>query len=876
MKPKLHLQENGKYKVDNVDRLSYTYFPLTNFKSVKSVITPSMNGSMTIDQNSFLLLPTSNEDSHNSFMNRNVYFNINNKVVWSVTGNTPYQMLHKDKVSLEADFLLHKITRNNDRFKVVVESFVPMEEVYQELHKITFTNTSKEAMKIKPVVSVPLYSRSADNIRDHRHVTSLLNKATIKKNGLTNKPTFSFDERGHILNDLSYSVYSYSSQSIKRYWPILEEFIGEGNNLLDPLVVKEDIQNNYKPGDIVSGYELTGGFEYDEIELNENEEFTVILSLVIDQDGKEVIVDENSFNRMKNETKKQWNKELENLEIKYSDSVYNGWLKWVSIQPIFRRIYGNSFLPQHDYGRGGRGWRDLWQDLLALILMNPTTVRESLLNNFQGVRIDGSNATIIGENPGEFVSDRNNIARVWMDHGSWPLITTKLYLDKVEDIDFLFEEIPYFNDKFTHYTKKVNNNFNADEAELKNKDNRLYKGTVLEHLVIQNLVPYYNVGKHNSIRLEDADWNDGLDMAHQNGESVAFTCMYADNLVELANILRTLNSKGKTTISLLKEIDVLLQNVDYNNINNKHNILTTYFDAVAGNVDGESIEYDSLELALKLEQKGNQLKEHIRNNEWLSSKEYSWYNGYYDDDSKRLDNVENGDMTLTGQVFSIMGNVATDDQIKKIVKAADHYLFDEAVAGYKLNTDFNEVKTNMGRLFGFAYGHKENGAMFSHMSVMYANALYKRGFAHEGHKVLNTIYKHCINIEKSKMYPGIPEYVDPKGRGMYPFLTGSASWFILTEVTEVFGIKGNFGKLIIEPKLLRKQFSNGKASIKTMIQNKLVEIEIHNPLDLEFNEYHIEKVIIEDREVSFDRTRFGVQINESIQNDRIKVYLNGK
>ena len=119
--------------------------------------------------------------------------------------------------------------------------------------------------------------------------------------------------------------------------------------------------------------------------------------------------------------------------------------------------------------------------------------------------------------------------------------------------------------------------------------------------------------------------------------------------------------------------------------------------------------------------------------------------------SNPLDNVEKGDMTLTGQVFSVMCNVATDKQVEEIIKAADYYLYDEAVAGYKLNTNYNEIKTNMGRLFGFAYGHKENGAMFSHMAVMYANGLYKRGFAHAGYKVLNTIYTHCIDLSKSKI-----------------------------------------------------------------------------------------------------------------------------
>ena len=47
--------------------------------------------------------------------------------------------------------------------------------------------------------------------------------------------------------------------------------------------------------------------------------------------------------------------------------------------------------------------------------------------------------------------------------------------------------------------------------------------------------------------------------------------------------------------------------------------------------------------------------------------------------------------------------------------------------GYRLNTDFKEEKFDLGRMFGFAYGEKENGAVFSHMTVMYANALYQRG-----------------------------------------------------------------------------------------------------------------------------------------------------
>ena len=47
------------------------------------------------------------------------------------------------------------------------------------------------------------------------------------------------------------------------------------------------------------------------------------------------------------------------------------------------------------------------------------------------------------------------------------------------------------------------------------------------------------------------------------------------------------------------------------------------------------------------------------------------------------------------------------------MRSADHYLYRPEIGGYRLNTDFGELKFNLGRMFGFAYGEKENGAVFS-------------------------------------------------------------------------------------------------------------------------------------------------------------------
>lgn len=49
-----------------------------------------------------------------------------------------------------------------------------------EVHLVEFTNVADEELEITPIAAIPIYGRSADNIRDHRHVTSLLHRIETK------------------------------------------------------------------------------------------------------------------------------------------------------------------------------------------------------------------------------------------------------------------------------------------------------------------------------------------------------------------------------------------------------------------------------------------------------------------------------------------------------------------------------------------------------------------------------------------------------------------------------------------------------------------------------------------------------------------------
>jgi cellobiose phosphorylase len=60
---------------------------------------------------------------------------------------------------------------------------------------------------------------------------------------------------------------------------------------------------------------------------------------------------------------------------------------------------------------------------------------------------------------------------------------------------------------------------------------------------------------------------------------------------------------------------------------------------------------------------------------------------------------------------------------------------------------------------------------------------------------------------------------------MYPFLTGSASWYLLTLLTEVFGVKGRLGDLVLAPRFAARQ--SDKASVSIRFAGKALEIEYH-------------------------------------------------
>ena len=871
---------DGAFHLDNPQRTSYLYFPLVNEAGMMSVVTPDLHGDAKAGQHTYLLPPVSVEDLHTSRAARSFWVWVEGRGPWAAAGGSATQTASpdEDQVSLEAGFLWHRLLRSNPRIGLQAEttSIVPPTSGRVELMKVTLTNISGGPLAFTPTAAIPLYGRSADNLRDHRHVTSLLHRVRCGQNGVLVRPVLSFDERGHQPNAVTYAVLGAEGGGAAPlgFFPTVEDFVGEGGSLDWPAAVVRPQQAGPMAlsGASVDGYEAMGALRFRDVVLAAGGScsYVLILGILLPEDGKgadwgeaslvDTYASASRFDALFARNQAYWQARISNLSVSSADPQFDRWLKWVTVQPTLRRLFGNSFLPYHDYGRGGRGWRDLWQDLLALMLLETVPAAaemagldELLFSNFAGVRLDGSNATIIGSRPGEFKADRNNIPRVWMDHGLWPLLSTRQYIDHTGDLAFVLRPQVYFKDGHTHRCRAVDPAWTPSQGTVQHTaGGEICRGSILEHFLVQHLTAFFNVGEHNNILLEDADWNDGMDMARQRGESVAFTAFYASNLRLLSQIVLDLARLGVAEVDLLEELlpllDTLYNPVAYDSPAAKQTRLEEYFNAVGGATFGgrRRARIPLTDLAADLDAKADWMYAHLQANEWIQSKTgYGWFNGYYDNDGRPLEGDTPGGvrMTLTGQVFPLMGGIATAEQARQVVRAARAFLFDPKVGGYRLNTDFGEVLLNMGRCFGYAYGHKENGAMFSHMAVMYAYALYERGFGREGFTALDCIYRQCVDFTASRMYPGIPEYFSQRGRGMYPYLTGSASWYLLTLLTKAFGVRGLRGDLVLAPMLVSEQFDQaGEAAVTTLFAGRTLAVIYHNPQRLDCGAYRIRSI----------------------------------
>lgn len=861
---------NAAFIAENALYNSRLYFPLFNRAGMKCSVTPELKGDICKSLHAYHSIPLVTEDLHHIVNGRYFWVKTKGARPWCAAGVSATEKAAKwtdnnhIQTQIEGRIGAFKTVKTNKNagLEATTTMFVPFHDDFVEISIIEIKNIGDKALTFSATSACPVYGRSADNLRDHRNVTTMFNRNKITENGVSVKPLITFNEFGHSNNSTTYYSLGYSDngKSPEDIWCTMKDFVGEGGSMDNPEAVfsnkpapkQNDLERN--------GYEAVGAFRFQEETIKPGDKKCYILINGISDDEKITAQWKNKYGDINKaedalqKTLNQWDELVNRVSFKTADQQFGNWMQWVNLQLFCRQVYGNSYLPDFGYGRGGRGWRDLWSDLLSIFLVDPQNALNEIINNFKGVRIDGTNATIIGTEPGEFIADRNNVPRTWCDHGVWPVFVLNFYIQQTGNFNILWEEVTYWKDVFSHRTKGRDKYWDETYGHYqKTKKDKIYAGTIFEHVLLQQLASFFNVGEHNIMLLEGADWNDTYDMARNNGESVCFNNWVAGNLKTLVRLLEDVKDEI-THVELLSEISILLdtcysdKTCNYNSVDYKKNVLKQYHQAIQHNVSGEKQKIEIEQLINDLKAKAEFLYTHIRSQEWITVADgNSFYNGHYGDFKNRVhgDHPNGVRIDLTSQVMPTIFDVATNEQIPLLHKSIMKFLHNSKAGGLHLCSNFKEDELYFGRLTGFSYGHKEHGGIWMQQNVMYMYGLYKRNFVNEAYQVFNDIYKLCNTPEIAKTFPCIPSYFEPDGHGAYTYLTGSATWLTLTLVTQMFGVRGEKGNLCLNPKLTKQQFGNENTiSLLCNFQDIKLLVTYYNPGKAEWNQYAIKSTEI--------------------------------
>jgi len=218
----------------------------------------------------------------------------------------------------------------------------------------------------------------------------------------------------------------------------------------------------------------------------------------------------------------------------------------------------------------------------------------------------------------------------------------------------------------------------------------------------------------------------------------------------------------------------------------------------------------------------------------------------------------------------------------EVYESIKNVLKDENSPGIRLTSEFKNIDLNVGRITGFVYGYKEHGSKWVQQNIMLAYGLYKQGLVEQGNEIMQEVYDISTHNTSAQIFPGIPSYFDNDNKGAYAYLTGSSSWYLLTLITQIFGVKGHYGRLHFEPKLSLSYFDDDAcAVVSTKFSGYNIEVTYINENRLDYGKYSIGDVEINGQKTtiaSTDRKKcsiflsnFSHLFNSSVNKIRIKL-----
>ncbi|MDR3112466.1 MAG: hypothetical protein LBU55_04820 [Elusimicrobiota bacterium] len=776
-----------------------------------------------------------------------------------------------DKTSSDVSFEMGlgyvRFNASSKKHKISISAtvFVPNDEM-AEVITVEIKNNSDKDVELDFIPVIPIFGGNRAYVEYHRDVVRLYNKSKITDH-IEILPGLEWIEGSTGSSNICYFMGAQTESGKKgdRFYSDRETFLGANNMWLKP----QSILKDEAPKAQCYGKEAVGAIEFKNIKISagQSEKFVIVSGISFEKNGAdEIFAKYNYCEALKafEELNNFWKERTSRITINTGNNDFNNlWNNWWCYQLSMRYWFGNTGHPQTDYGSDFSGWRDFWQDMMAATVIDPKGLQERTLKTLEGIRIDGTNATRFFARTKEFGSDKIN--GLWCDHPYWTFQTVQILINFLGDYDFLFRDgIAYFRDAYRDRGETQDLNWTTGTiGNQKNQNDEIYKGTVIEHLLVQILTMFYDVGNNGLLKQKRADWNDAVDQV--KGENVTFTFGLALNCKEMADLLEKVCAKKDICeIEVFEELNELLNSDDNNDdFKVRQDILKNYLDKINDKISGKKIKINISDILKNLRKKSELAIENANKKAWNGY----YYSGYIFDDGKSVDTIFNQgsfskenptsddfEMFLMPQTWSLVSGGADKENFSNtVIKSVLKYLFDKGVGALKLNyPPYLSFDKKIGRITGFAAGTKENNAIFCHANLFFVWALLKREQADEAYKIFSGVNPLSHEQEIFRAGPWIPEYYvssdNPNiaGRGEYPILTGSAAWTRYLLQNFFFGVRGELDGLRIDPKLpAHKDFK--ETSLHIAFRNALYRIKFFN-FNLVKNS-KITKIIVDGSEI---------------------------
>jgi len=470
------------------------------------------------------------------------------------------------------------------------------------------------------------------------------------------------------------------------------------------------------------------------------------------------VLNADNAKKMLEEVKKDWKAELSklNVNVEGTDEILNPSYKWLQYQCAMVALLNRMKSRFHSGFEYGYGFRDILQDILALLPYDAKPAKELIKFTAQQMFSDG----FVYHN--FYVSAPGNKDFVTCDDPLWLVYAVCEYIKESGDFALLDEIVPYCDEK----------------EEMPPK-----KGSMLEHLKVA-IEKVWKQSDNGLPYMLMADWNDDL-----SGNFTSVSTMAAQQLYKALNdMIELLNAKG-----IEKELAAAY--------------------AIKAKTIKEEIEKKCID------KEGNYIRAVAAKDFKKVFKSLSFGNTGIEVDYL-LDEpapVDLGCSKTDGFVFfepiawagfSGIADKNRFDACKKVCEKTldDKYGIaicqgDKTMINGKVPVDYQGWKRN-------APGKKENGGEFRHLESWYIASLCIFGYGKEAHD----IYIKTLPAVASKDDPYLyaverfvyPEYVsgpasNDHGKAGHTWLTGTAPTRLNVLIDWIFGVRRNYSGLLIDP-----------------------------------------------------------------------------